>query len=138
MSSNYSPGGRHIFGYLNVIRREEPVYDESFDPNDLSNYTEAKFFDFDMGQPADEAQTAKKDTAMSGNEPAIVAIDLTMKGGEMDFIGMAAHLCSFLFPIKETPRGWCIATPRKQPPHFGMPRSCHSHLHISISIASCT
>lgn len=87
MSNSYTPGVRHIFDYLNVIRREEPAYDESFDSGDLSRYTEAKFFDFDMGQPGEE-MVAKKDARVV--EPAIASVDLGMKGGEMEFLGMAA------------------------------------------------
>lgn len=87
MSNSYTPGVRHIFDYLNVIRREEPAYDESFDSGDLSRYTEAKFFDFDMGQPGEEMAT-KKDVGTV--EPAMASIDLGMKGGEMEFLGMAA------------------------------------------------
>lgn len=87
MSNSYTPGVRHIFDYLNVIRREEPAYDESFDSGDLSRYTEAKFFDFDMGQPGEE-MVAKKDVRVV--EPAIASVDLGMKGGEMEFLGMAA------------------------------------------------
>lgn len=84
MSNSYTPGVRHIFDYLNVIRREEPAFDESFDSGDLSRYTEAKFFDFDMGQPGEEV-VVKKDVGTV--EPA--SIDLGMKGGEMEFLGMA-------------------------------------------------
>lgn len=86
MSNSYTPGVRHIFDYLNVIRREEPAYEESFDSGDLSRYTEAKFFDFDMGQPGEEVVVVKKDAGTV--EPA--SIDLGMKGGEMEFLGMAA------------------------------------------------
>lgn len=86
MSNSYTPGVRHIFDYLNVIRREEPAYDDSFDSGDLSRYTEAKFFDFDMGQPGEE-MVAKKD--VGAVEPAIVSVDLGIKGGELEFLGMA-------------------------------------------------
>lgn len=108
MSNSYTPAVRHIFDYLNVIRREEPAYDESFDSGDLSRYTEAKFFDFDMGQPGEEV-VAKKDVGTV--EPA--SIDLGMKGGEMEFLGMAATIHLKMSEIC----GRRMPTPRK-PPHL--------------------
>lgn len=61
------------------------MFDDSFDPNDLSQYTGAKFFDFDMGQPGEDVGIGKKD--VRGNDTAsVVAVDLVLKDGEMDFL----------------------------------------------------
>lgn len=118
MPNSYTPGVRHIFDYLNVIRREEPAYDESFDSGDLSRYTEAKFFDFDMGQPGED-MVVKKDVGVV--EPAIASVDLGMKGGEMEFLGMATTFHPRISKMQ----------PRGSPPLFRRPYYyCHR---ISIS-----
>lgn len=84
MSSSYTPGGRHIFDYLNVVRRDENSFDD-FDPNDLAQYTEAKFFDFDMGQPSDDLDIDPKKE--NGDVAATTAVggDIGLKTVDMDF-----------------------------------------------------
>lgn len=134
MSSSYTPG--HIFNYLNVIPRDEASYEDTFDPNDLSQYTEAKFFDFDMGQPVDDI-ASKKDTNMRGAEPAIASIDLGLKGGAMDFIGMAFTCSFFPFPFhqRKTPSGSSHGNPAQRTPtsregHIITPASPTFQLHL--------
>ncbi|KAI5852507.1 regulatory protein cys-3 [Morchella snyderi] len=81
MPCSYTPGGRHIFDYLNVVRRDENTFDD-FDPNDLAQYTEAKFFDFDMGQPSDDLDLDPKKE--NGDVAAATAVGEDM-GLKMDF-----------------------------------------------------
>lgn len=88
MSSSYTPGGRHIFDYLNVVPRDDNTFD-NFDPNDLAQFTEAKFFDFDMGQPTEDLVEAdpKKENGSAAVTTASAGGDIELKEVNMDFYG---------------------------------------------------